>query len=133
MTERKPPGLDFESWVDRQIREAAERGDMDDLPGAGKPLPGLDKPYDELWWVKEKMEREGLSYLPPTLALRKEAQDALAAARQAPTEDRVRRIIADVNEKIRAAIRHPLEGPPLNLSPYEVEDVVRDWRERRGR
>lgn len=133
MTERKPPGLDFESWVDRQIREAAERGDLDDLPGAGKPLPSLDKPYDDLWWVKEKMEREGLSYLPPTLALRKEAQDALAEAGHAPSERRVRQIIADINEKIRAAVRNPPDGPPLNLSPYDVEAVVRDWREHRER
>ncbi|MEV4218944.1 DUF1992 domain-containing protein [Nonomuraea sp. NPDC049725] len=52
MTERKPGGMQFESWVDRQIREAQERGEFDDLPGAGKPLPGADKPYDEHWWIK---------------------------------------------------------------------------------
>jgi hypothetical protein len=80
MTQRKPPGLPFESWVDRQIREATERGEFENLPGAGKPLRGEGKPYDEMWWVKEKMERENLSYLPPGLALRKEAQDARAAA-----------------------------------------------------
>ena len=27
-----------ESLVERRIREAVERGDFDDLPGAGKPL-----------------------------------------------------------------------------------------------
>ncbi|NED90626.1 DUF1992 domain-containing protein, partial [Streptomyces sp. SID11233] len=37
MTQRKPPGLDFESWIDRQIREAEERGEFRAL--AGKPLP----------------------------------------------------------------------------------------------
>ncbi|CAM5697666.1 hypothetical protein SALBM217S_00851 [Streptomyces griseoloalbus] len=31
--------------------------------------------YDELWWVERKMAREGMSVLPPTLALRKEAED----------------------------------------------------------
>ncbi|RLL68992.1 DUF1992 domain-containing protein [Streptomyces sp. Z26] len=128
MTERKPPGLDFESWVDRQIREAAERGELDDLPGAGRPLPDADRPYDDLWWVRSKMEREGLSYLPPSLALRKEAQDALAEAARAPSEARVRAIVADVNERIRAALRHPPEGPPLRLTPYDPERVVRDWR-----
>jgi hypothetical protein len=29
----------FESLLDRQIRAAQERGEFDDLPGAGKPLP----------------------------------------------------------------------------------------------
>lgn len=75
MTERKPLGTSFESWVDRQIREASERGEFDNLPGSGKPIPDVDESYDELWWVKQKMRRENLSYLPPTLALRKRAED----------------------------------------------------------
>ncbi|GAT83553.1 molecular chaperone DnaJ [Streptomyces sp. F-3] len=47
MTERKPPGIPFESWVDRQIREAQQRGEFDRLPGAGRPLPD-DRSYEEL-------------------------------------------------------------------------------------
>ncbi|MFH8568480.1 DUF1992 domain-containing protein [Streptomyces sp. NPDC017993] len=133
MTERKPPGVDFETWVDRQIREATERGEFADLPGAGKPLPQLDRPYDELWWVKDKMSRENLSYLPPTLVLRKEAEDALEAASTAPTEAALRRILTTVNERIRAALRTPLEGPPLNLTPFDIDEVARAWRERHGR
>ena len=39
MTERKPREISFTSWIDRQINEAQERGDFDNLPGAGKPLP----------------------------------------------------------------------------------------------
>ncbi|MDH2426878.1 DUF1992 domain-containing protein [Sphaerisporangium sp. TRM90804] len=130
MTERKPPGVSFESWVDRQIREATERGEFDDLPGAGKPIPGAGKPYDELWWLKQKLLRENVSYLPPTLALRKEAEDALAAASRAATEAEVREIVAEVNTKIREAIRTGLSGPPLNLMPFDVERVVREWRRR---
>ncbi|WP_030566480.1 DnaJ family domain-containing protein [Streptomyces aureocirculatus] len=71
MTERKPPGVNFESWVDKQIREAEARGDFAALPGRGKPLPHDDgAAYDELWWVKRKLAREGVSVLSPTLALR---------------------------------------------------------------
>lgn len=133
MTERKPPGVSFESFVDKQIREAADRGDFRDLPGFGQPLPALDRPYDELWWIKQKMHREQLSALPPALALRKEAEDALEAASAAATEHQVRVIIENVNEKIRAALRLPPAGPPLNLKPYDVEDLVRAWREARAR
>lgn len=50
-----------ESWVDRVIREAAERGEFDNLPGMGKPIEDLDQPYDENWWVKRWIEREKLS------------------------------------------------------------------------
>lgn len=130
MTERKPPGMSFESWVDRQIREAEERGAFDDLPGKGKPIPGVDRPYDEMWWINEKLKRENISVLPPTLVLRRAAEDALAEAGNAKTETEARRIIEEINDKIRAAIRLPPPGPPLNLIPYDVESVVREWRER---
>jgi hypothetical protein len=132
MTDRKPAGVGFGTWVERQIREAAERGEFDNLPGAGKPIADLDKPHDELWWVKGKLRRENLSYLPPTIALRKEAEDALAAAYQAGSEDQVRRIMADINRKILEGNRKAASGPPLNLMPFDVDRVVRTWRERRG-
>ena len=130
MTERKPPGVPFESWAEKQIRDAQRRGDFDGLPGAGKPLPD-ESAYDELWWVKRKMAREGVSVLPRTLALRKEAEDALAAAARAPSEERVRKIVEDINAKIREVMFKPPPGPPLGLKPYDVEAVVRQWRERR--
>ncbi|AZS75190.1 DUF1992 domain-containing protein [Streptomyces lydicus] len=132
MTERKPPGVTFETWIDKQIREATERGDFAGLAGAGKPLPHLDQPYDEMWWIKEKMHREHLSCLPPTLALRKEAEDTLEAAAAAPTEAALRRILTAVNERISAALRTPLEGPPLNLVPFDIDEVARKWRQRHG-
>ncbi|MET7379341.1 DUF1992 domain-containing protein [Streptomyces sp. NPDC005526] len=131
MTERKPPGVPFESWVDKQIRDAQARGEFDRLPGTGKPLPG-DMSYEELWWVKRKMAGEGLSVLPPSLALRKEAEDALAAAHAAPSERIVRKILTDINAKILDMMLKPPPGPPPGLKRYDVEEVVREWRERRG-
>ncbi|MFF0788230.1 DUF1992 domain-containing protein [Streptomyces spiralis] len=131
MTERKPPGVPFESWVEKEIRDAQGRGDFDRLPGTGKPLPD-DMTYDELWWIKRKMAREGLSVLPPTLALRKEAEDALAAAYAAPSERIVRKIIAEINTKILDMMLKPPPGPPLGLKRYDVEEVVHEWRRRRA-
>ena len=132
MTKRKPREMAFETWVDRQIREATERGEFADLPGAGKPIPDLHKPHDKNWWIKQKMRRENLSYLPPTLALRKEVADALESTKAAQSEAEVRTILADVNEKIRDAIRTPLPGPPLNLAPLDVEEAVTAWRAEHG-
>ncbi|WP_329214319.1 DUF1992 domain-containing protein [Streptomyces sp. NBC_00683] len=133
MTERKPTGVSFESWVDKQIREAEQRGDFSALPGFGKPIPGLERPYDETWWIKAKMQREGLSVLPPSLTLRKEAEDAREAVSDARTEAEVRRLLNEINDKIRKALLMPPEGPPLNLRPFDVEAVLREWREQRGR
>ena len=132
MTERKPPGVRFETWVERQIREATERGEFDNLPGAGRPIADLDKPHDELWWVRQKLRRENLTYLPPTIALRKEAEEALLAAARAGSEEQVRRIVAEINARIVEGNRKAASGPPLNLAPFDVERVVRDWRERRA-
>ncbi|MYT22789.1 DUF1992 domain-containing protein [Streptomyces sp. SID7760] len=131
MTDRKPPGVSFESWVDRQIREAAERGEFERLPGYGKPLASIDAPYDELWWIKGKMHREGFAALPPALALRKEAEDALEAVRAAPSERQARAILTEINEKIRAALRRPPPGPPLRLTEFDVDAVLGTWREGR--
>ncbi|GAA3146059.1 DUF1992 domain-containing protein [Nonomuraea roseoviolacea] len=129
MSDRKPYGVNFESWIDRQIREAEERGEFDDLPGKGKPLPDLDKPYDEMWWIKQKLRSEGLSMpLPPTLQLRKDAEEALAEARAARSEREARQVVEEINARIREAIRTGLSGPPLNLLPYDVEKVVAEWR-----
>jgi hypothetical protein len=34
-----------------------EAGEFDDLPGAGKPLPGAGVPDDDLWWVRDWLTR----------------------------------------------------------------------------
>jgi hypothetical protein len=50
------PG-EFETTADRLIREAMEAGQFDELPGAGKPIPGAGNVDDDLWWVRSWMER----------------------------------------------------------------------------
>ncbi|MFD9698602.1 DUF1992 domain-containing protein [Lentzea sp. NPDC059081] len=130
MTQRKPPGTGFESWIDRQIREAQERGEFDDLPSAGKPLPGAGEQLDEDWWIKRKVrEEEGTAGLSPSLVLRKEAETARARALAAGTDDEARAIIGQMNAKILEALRKPLSGPPLTLMPFDVDALV---RERKG-
>ena len=78
MTERKPPGMSFETWVDFQIAQGLARGDFDGLAGAGKPLSraALDETGYE--WVLAKARKENLDVfgmLPPGLALKKERED----------------------------------------------------------
>ncbi|MFI8518874.1 DUF1992 domain-containing protein [Streptomyces sp. NPDC085481] len=128
MTERKPPGVSFESFVDKQIREAAERGEFSRLPGFGRPLADDTAPYDELWWVKQKMHREGASVLPPSLALRKAAEDAAEAARTAASESQLRRVLGEINTRIAEALARPPAGPPLNLTLFDVEAAAEEWR-----
>src|SRR5690606_18777248 len=75
VTERKRPDVTFVNWVEQQIRAAQERGEFDNLPGAGKPIP--DHGDDELWWIRSYLAREGLSgeaLLPRELQLRREVE-----------------------------------------------------------
>ena len=84
----------YESWVERQIREAMERGEFDNLPGAGRPIPGLNGREDENWWVKQYLEREKLPMpLPASLALRKEVADLPQELAEVTNEEVVREIV----------------------------------------
>ncbi len=129
---RKPPGLSWESWVDQQIREGSERGEFDNLPGKGKPLPGLSEFRDEDWWLKAKLRAERLSYLPPTLRIRKEAEEAREAIASAGSEALVRAILADINARIRDINRRGAEGPPSTLMPLDEAAVLANWRAARA-
>lgn len=129
MTRRKPPGASFESWIDRAIADGVAKGKFDDLPGHGQPLPDIDRPHDDLWWVKDKLKREEVSFLPPSLALRREIDDAAAAAVAARSELQARRIIAEANEKVAAAVRVPPSGPSVIYRRLDTEALVEAWRQ----
>jgi hypothetical protein len=129
---KKPPKVTWESWVERKIRESMERGDFDNLPGAGQPIPDLARPYDELWWLRKKLRDEELSIDPPILVLRKELHETLGRIETARTEDEVRRLVTAVNERIIYVNSHTFFGPPSDLAPLNVDRVVAEWRSRRA-
>ena len=123
----------YESSIDRQLREATERGEFDNLQGSGKPLPGHGREYEEDWWVKEWLEREGATagIIPPTLALRREVEDLETRVDRLRTERAVRDYVADLNERIGAARVGRMDGPPVLLPPRDPDQVVAAWRERK--
>ncbi|MBA2609614.1 MAG: DUF1992 domain-containing protein [Actinobacteria bacterium] len=132
MAERKPANVNFETWVDAQIREARERGEFDNLPGHGEPLPNLDIYADDLWWIKQLLKREELSFTPPALALRKSVEDLLDSVGRLRSEEAVCDVVEELNGRIRHMNRiPPVDGPPSNLMPLDVERVVERWREQR--
>jgi hypothetical protein len=118
------------TWVDLQVRQAMERGDFDDLPGAGKPLE-LDETHDPNWWIKKLVERENVAVLPPSLALRKEDAELDGTLDKVQTEADVRRHVTDFNERVVAARYRLPEGPPLVTMPRDVDETVTAWQERR--
>jgi hypothetical protein len=132
MTDQKPPGVSWESWIERKIRESMEQGEFDNLPGRGQPIPDLARPYDELWWLRKKLRDEQLSIDPPTLVLRREYHDTLAQIADARSEGEVRRLVAAINERIIYVNSHTTFGPPSDLVPLNVERVVAEWRAAQG-
>ncbi len=119
--------------VERAIREAEARGDFADLPGAGKPLPGLDRPAGDDWWLHQQAAREhiGAELLPPALRLRKEVDDLPAALDALDSETAVRAALADLNARIRKALIGPIDGPPLPFGPIDTDQALADWKRRR--
>ena len=119
-------------WVDHQIRAAMERGEFDNLPGAGKPLNLPDR-HDPDWWVKGLIEREKITgVLPPALGLRREDDELDAQLDRLGSEEEVRRTLTDFNQRVVAARRQLQGGPPVVTPLREVEDEVNAWRQRRA-
>ncbi|MEC3914790.1 DnaJ family domain-containing protein [Nocardia sp. CDC160] len=132
MTERKTPGLSFESWIDKQVREATERGEFDNLPGAGKPIPA--GAADENWWIRSYLKREGAAadaLLPESIVLRRERERMPETVRDMASEAEVRAAVAELNDRIVQWLRMPTE-PHVPIGPLKVEDVVETWRAERA-
>jgi hypothetical protein len=132
MTQRKPPGTSWETWIDAQIRVAMEKGVFDNLPGAGKPLPNLGQEYDPLWWVKQLAQREQISMLPPSLELLRKVEKELATIEKLHDEATVRRQVAALNVEIAKVNATVVEGPPTRLGTLDVDQVVARWRRARS-
>ncbi len=119
-------------WVDLQVRRAMERGDFDNLPGAGKPIRGLGDTHDPDWWVKSLIERERITgVLPPALGLRKEDAELDGLLDRETTEEGVRRTVDDFNQRVVEARRQLQGGPPVVTPTRDVDAEVVAWRRRR--
>jgi hypothetical protein len=130
MTQRKPPNMSFPDWVERQILTAQAQGAFDNLPGAGKPIPGLDRPWHELSWIANYLRRENVdvaALLPPALALAKEIEVLEERLLKERSVSRVRDIVEDLNDRIREAHQRPQSGPPIRVHALNVDDVVERW------
>jgi hypothetical protein len=119
----------YESWVERQVREAIERGEFDNLPGMGKPIAGLNGREDENWWIKSKLEHENIrGLLPATLALRKEVEELSATLADEHEEDAVREIVRSLNQRIRESQLRREEGLMIVVHTVDIEATVAAWR-----
>lgn len=119
-------------WVELQVQRAIERGDFDDLPGAGKPLPALDDGPD--WWLKDLVRREQITgVLPEALELRNVDARLDGELDRLSSEKQVREELASFNQRVVNARRQLQGGPPVVTPLRDVDAEVRAWRSRRSR
>lgn len=133
MTDRKPTSMEWNSWIEGHITQARARGEFDNLPGAGKPIPDLDKAYEESWWVKKFMAREDVSWLPETLQVRRDAERLDMVVGKMSSERAVREYVVELNVRIRRVNTGFAAGPATSVAPVEEDAVIREWRDARNR
>src|ERR1700709_107076 len=105
-----------------QIQQAMERGEFDNLPGAGKPLGDLGSPYDRDWWLKKLIEREQITrVLPAALQLRQDDATLDAELDRETAEPVVRKLVEEFNRRIIEARRQLQGGPPVVTKTRDVE------------
>jgi len=118
--------------VENSIQQAIRRGEFDDLPGAGKPIPGLGATHDPDWWIRRKIETEKLTGLgPPALRLRVENAELDDRLDELSREAEVREALEDFNRRVIEARRQLQGGPPVVTPTRDVETDVAAWARRR--
>lgn len=129
---RTPTPAARAAYVEVAIQQAIRRGEFDDLPGAGKPLPDLGRAHDPNWWIRRKIEREQLTGLgPPALTLRVEDAELPDRLDALAREEDVREAVEDFNRRVKLARMQLLGGPPVVTSLRDVEAEVAAWTARR--
>jgi hypothetical protein len=119
-------------WVELQLRVAMERGEFDNLPGAGKPIEDLGTEHDPDWWLKKLIERERITgVLPEALQLRKDDLELAELLDRQPNETHVRRELESFNARVVRARMQLQGGPPVITKTRDVEAEVGAWRQRR--
>ncbi|HOA25647.1 MAG TPA: DUF1992 domain-containing protein [Aggregatilineales bacterium] len=145
---------DYESAIERIIREAMEEGKFDNLPGKGKPLNLSGESDGDMWAANHLLKKHG--FAPEWIEDRKEIMAKIDEARRAAArswawreaalqrgerfdvvaaqwrkaEDRFREAVEAINQRIRG---HNLKTPAshLQLDVLEADRELRRIREGR--
>lgn len=117
----------FESIADRRIRAARKAGLFDDLPGAGKPIPDLDRERPPGWWAARLVRRERSVLRAEELD--RELRTAVPRLWRSETEDLVRTQVEELNERIDEYNRTTTWERRARLRTDEVLD---QWRQLRS-
>lgn len=121
-----------ESIAEERIREAMERGEFDNLPGHGKPLPLEERgPFeDPTWWAGFHILKNA-RLAPAWIVERKELDQAASEARErlerGGDEERFRHEMAAINRRVDDHnLKSPVRSNPMPRFP--TDEVIAQVR-----
>jgi hypothetical protein len=140
---RMEVGPDWETLIERQIRQAMEEGRFDNLPHQGEPLPNDDNPYAGDWGLAYHVLRNA-GVAPPWVEADKEVRQLLerrdailarAASGPAPSpfaRSRDRAALEQLVTAINAAIARVNAEAPTDRQhrrPLALDDTLARYDE----
>lgn len=131
MSERKPTNQSWEGFTEQLIQDAQRTGAFSNLSGFGQPIPGIEKPLEENWWIRRKLRDEKLDLLPPLLEAKRDIERTREEIGRIRSEPLVRVQLEQLKERVQKAIMSPIPSPPVVVLPIDVEAELQRWRDRR--
>ena len=113
----------FERIAEQRIREAMERGEFDNLPGMGKPLPKdeLDNVPPELRMAYKILKNAGI--LPEEVELRKEIYSLQQLIDACYDDEEMKGLVKQLNAKqLRYNILMEQKG--IHITDYEYRKKI---------
>ena len=110
------------------MRDAEAEGAFEGLAGRGRPIEGIDRPYDENWWIKRKLEQEKVSAVPEAIRLRREVDARVKRLPECGLEEALRIEVREINALIQRANAAPAPmGGLAVLAPLDADAMVEVW------
>lgn len=122
---QKPKSMSWESFSERQIQQAQEEGQFDNILGLGQPID-LDKKS----WVATWLKRNNLSPLTHHSELNGQMEKKWQKIFAIDSEKEVREEIDQMNREIlEANLRVTI--PSLRYPLWHPEKIVKEWKEKK--
>jgi len=131
--------VDFESafrrLAERRIEEAMEAGKFDNLPGNGEPIELEPMPAEEnarlTWWCLRILKNG--DFTPHEVRYRKAIEHLQTSLETADNEDRVCRLVSQINELVQRLNTLGSNAINLGIAPVCERTQLERLRERRAK
>jgi len=128
-------GSAFRRVAERRIEEAMEEGKFDNLPGSGQPIELEPMPAEEnarlTWWCVRILKNA--DFTTHEIRYRKAIEHLQASLETSESEDRVCRLVSQINELVQKLNTLGTNAINLGIAPVCERTELERLRERRAR